>query len=340
MSVQSMTNTDTRDVRATLAQVRSLAVAGCEIVRLAVPSMEAVGAFGKIRDKSPVPLIADIHFDHRVAIACADAGADCLRINPGNVGGEARTIEVLRAAKANKIPVRIGVNSGSVEKDLLAKHKGPTPAALVASAERSLKICDKARFTAVKVSLKASDVMTTVEAYRLFSKRHDVPLHLGVTEAGTLFAGTVKSSVGIGTLLAEGIGDTIRVSITGPPEEEVRVGWEILKSLGLRRRGPNFVSCPTCARGTGVDVVAVATEVEKRLADLDAEITVAVMGCAVNGPGEAKEADVGVACGKGEGLLFIKGEIVKKVKEKDIVREVVRAAKALASKVQQAQRGK
>lgn len=330
VTVQSMTNTDTRDVRATVAQIRSLAREGCEIVRVAIPDAAAADAFRKIRQKSPLPVIADIHFDHRLAIACAENGADALRINPGNIGGEARTREVLRAARANGISVRIGVNSGSIEKELLSRHGGPTPAALVESAESALRICEKARFAKLKFSLKASDVMTTVEAYRLFSRRFDYPLHIGVTEAGTFFSGTVKSSVGLGTLLSEGIGDTLRVSITGPPEDEVRIGFEILKSLGLRRRGPDFISCPTCGR-VAIDVVSIASEIERRLADISVPLKVAVMGCAVNGPGEAREADVGVAGGKGEGLLFVKGEIVRKVKEKDIVAEVVRLARRLAA---------
>jgi len=329
VSVQSMTNTDTRNVRSTLAQIRSLSRAGCEIVRVAIPDARAAKAFGRIRAGSPIPVIADIHFDHRLAIACADAGADALRINPGNIGGEAKTTEVLRAARANGIPVRIGVNAGSIERDLLDKYGGPRPRALVESASRYLRICEKARFSALKFSLKASDVVTTVEAYRLFSRRFDHPLHVGVSEAGTVFSGTVKSAVGIGTLLAEGIGDTIRVSLTGPPEEEVRVGWEILKALGLRRRGPEFVSCPTCGR-VSIDIVGIASEVERRLAGLRVPLKVAVMGCAVNGPGEAREADVGVAGGNGEGLLFLKGRVVRKVPENDIVAEVVRMARRLA----------
>ena len=329
VSVQSMTNTDSRDARATLEQIRSLAREGCEIARVAVPDEAAAKAFRKIRAGSPIPVIADIHFDYRLAIACADTGADGLRINPGNIGGERNTLEVLRAARANRIAVRIGVNAGSVEKDLLAKHGGPSPKALVESATRCLKICEKARYQNLKFSLKASDVVTTIEAYRLFSRRFDYPLHIGVTEAGTVFSGTVKSAVGLGVLLAEGIGDTLRVSLTGPPEEEVRVGWQILKSLGLRQRGPEFVSCPTCGR-VSIDIVGIATEVERRLSDLPVPLKVAVMGCAVNGPGEAREADVGVAGGKGEGLIFLKGEVVKKVKEKDIVAEVVRLARRLA----------
>jgi (E)-4-hydroxy-3-methylbut-2-enyl-diphosphate synthase len=329
VTVQSMTNTDTRDARATLAQIRSLAREGCEIVRVAVPDGTAAKAFRRIREGSPIPVIADIHFDYRLAVACADAGADGLRINPGNIGGERNTLEVLRAARANRAAVRIGVNAGSVEKDLLAKYRGPTPEALVDSASRCLRICEKARFRNLKFSLKASDVVTTIGAYRLFSRRFDYPLHVGVTEAGTLFSGTVKSSVGLGILLSEGIGDTLRVSLTGPPEEEVRVGWQILKSLGLRRRGPDFISCPTCGR-VSIDIVGIAAEVERRLSGLPAPLKIAVMGCAVNGPGEAREADVGVAGGKGEGLIFVKGEVVGKVKEKDIVSEVVRRARRLA----------
>ncbi len=330
VSVQSMTNTDPCDVRGTLRQIRSLAREGCEIVRVAVPDAPAARAFRRIRDGCPLPLVADIHFDYRLAIACADAGADCLRINPGNIGGEGRTREVLRAAAANGCAVRIGVNAGSLEKDLLARHGGPTATALAESAARSVRICEAARFRRLKFSLKASDVPTTVEAYRIFSRRFTYPLHIGVTEAGTLFSGTVKSAVGLGILLAEGIGDTLRVSITGPPEEEVRVGWRILSSLGIRKRGPEFVSCPTCGR-VSIDVVGIAAEVERRLSRLPVSLRVAVMGCAVNGPGEAKEADVGVAGGKGEGLIFARGKVVKKVKEKDIVAELVRFANRAAA---------
>ena len=330
ISVQSMTSTDTRDVRATVGQIRSLAKQGCEIVRVAVPDEAAARAFRKIRDASPVPVIADIHFDHRLAVACADAGADGLRINPGNIGGEQNVLRVLRAARANGIPVRIGVNAGSLEKDLRVKHRGSTPGALAESAARWARFCEKARFRRLKFSLKASDVVTTVEAYRRFSRRFDYPLHIGITEAGTLFSGTVKSAVGLGILLSEGIGDTLRVSLTGPPEEEVRAGWQILKSLGLRERGPDFISCPTCGR-VSIDVARIAREVELRLATLSTPIKVAIMGCAVNGPGEAREADVGVAGGKGEGLIFAKGEIVKKVKESEIVSEVVRLARRLAA---------
>jgi len=330
VSVQSMTSTDTKDVRATVSQIRSLAREGCEIVRVAVPDEASVRAFRRIRSSSPIPVIADVHFHHRIAIACAEAGADGLRINPGNIGGEAKTIEVLRAARACRIPVRIGVNAGSLEKDILAKYGGPSPRALMASATRAVRLCEKARFTKIKFSLKASEVPSTVAAYRLFAKKFDYPLHIGVTEAGTLFSGTVRSAVGLGILLAEGIGDTLRVSITGPPEEEVRVGWQILKTLGIRKRGPEFISCPTCGR-VSIDVAGIATEVERRLSRLPVPLKIAVMGCAVNGPGEAREADVGVAGGQGEGLIFVQGEIIKKVKEKDIVAEVVRFAGRLAA---------
>jgi (E)-4-hydroxy-3-methylbut-2-enyl-diphosphate synthase len=330
VSVQSMTSTDTKDVRATVSQIRSLVREGCEIVRVAVPDETAVRAFRRIKSSSPIPVIADVHFHYRIAIACAEAGADALRINPGNIGGESKTLEVLRAAQSHRIPVRIGVNAGSLEKDLLGKHGGPTARALLESTSRAIRLCEKARFTKVKFSLKASDVPTTIEAYRLFSRKFDYPLHVGVTEAGTGFSGTIRSAVGIGILLAEGIGDTLRVSITGPPEEEVRAGWQILSTLGIRKRGPEFLSCPTCGR-VSIDVTGIATEVERRLSRLPVPLKVAVMGCAVNGPGEAREADVGVAGGRGEGLIFVRGKIIKKVKEKDIVAEVVRFAERLAA---------
>ncbi len=330
VSVQSMTSTDTKDVRATVSQIRSLVREGCEIIRVAVPDEAAVRAFRRIKSSSPIPVIADVHFHHRIAIACAEAGADALRINPGNIGGERKTFEVLRAARAHRIPVRIGVNAGSLEKDILRRHGGPTPRALLESAARAVRLCERARFTKIKFSLKASDVPTTIEAYRLFSRKFDYPLHVGVTEAGTVFSGTIRSAVGLGILLAEGIGDTIRVSLTGPPGEEIRAGWQILSSLGIRKRGPEFLSCPTCGR-VSIDVAGIATEVERRLSRLAVPLKVAVMGCAVNGPGEAREADVGVAGGRGEGLIFVRGKIIKKVKEKDIVAVVVRFAERLAA---------
>ncbi len=330
VSVQSMTNTDTGNVRATVSQIRSLAREGCEIVRVAVPDDAALRAFRRIASSSPIPVIADVHFRHRIAIACVEAGAKGLRINPGNIGGEERTLEVLRAARAARIAVRIGVNAGSLEKDILDRHGGPNPHALLESAARAVRLCERARFSQVKFSLKASDVPTTVEAYRLFSKSFDFPLHIGVTEAGTAFSGAVKSAVGLGILLSEGIGDTLRVSITGPPEEEVRIGWQILKSLGIRNRGPDFISCPTCGR-ISIDVAGIAREVERRLARMTAPLKIAIMGCAVNGPGEAREADVGVAGGKGSGVLFVRGKIIRNVREKDLVAEVVRHAERLAA---------
>lgn len=330
VSVQSMTKTDTGNVRATVSQIRSLAREGCEIVRVAVPDESAVRAFRRIKSASPIPVIADVHFRHRIAIACAEAGADALRINPGNIGGESRTREVLRAARSRGIPVRIGVNAGSLEKDILDRHGGPSALALLESAARAVGICRKARFTQVKFSLKGSDVPTTLEAYRLFAKKFDFPLHIGVTEAGSLFSGTVKSAVGLGILLSEGIGDTLRVSLTAPPEEEVRAGWQILKSLGIRMRGPEFISCPTCGR-VSIDIPGIAAELERRLSRVTVPLKVAIMGCAVNGPGEAREADVGVAGGRGVGVLFARGEIVKTVKEKDIVAEVVRLAHRLSA---------
>ena len=330
VSVQSMTNTDSKDVRATVSQIRSLAREGCEIVRVAVPDDAAARVFRRIASSSPIPVIADVHFHHRIAIACAEAGAQGLRINPGNIGGEAKTLEVLRAARARGVAVRIGVNAGSLEKDILDRHGGPGARALLESAARAVRLCEQARFGRVKFSLKASDVPTTVEAYRLFSKTFDYPLHIGVTEAGTVFSGTVKSAVGLGILLSEGIGDTLRVSITGPPEEEVRVGWQILKSLGIRERGPEFISCPTCGR-VSIDVAGIAREVERRLSRMTAPLKIAIMGCAVNGPGEAREADVGVAGGRGAGVLFVRGDVIKNVKERDIVAEVVRCAERLAA---------
>jgi len=325
-----MTDTDTRDVQATLRRIRALARAGCEIVRVAVPDAQAARAFRAVAERSPLPVVADIHFDYRLALACADAGAACLRINPGNIGGEGRTREVFRAARANRIPVRIGINAGSLEKDILGRFGGPTPEALAESAARAVRLCERAGFHDVKFSLKASGAGDTVRAYRLFASRFDYPLHVGVTEAGTVRSGTVKSAVGIGILLAEGIGDTIRVSLTAPPVEEVRVGWEILKALGLRRRGPEFISCPTCGR-VSIDVAGIARRVERLLSDLAVPIKVAVMGCAVNGPGEAREADVGVAGGRHEGLLFARGKIVGKVPENAIVTELVRLARKLAA---------
>lgn len=313
-SVQSMCSTDTRDVAATLAQIRGLAEVGCEIIRCAVPDQEAAVALAQIKQMSPIPVVADIHFDYKLALQVLEGGIDGLRLNPGNIGDKWKVAEIVASAAERKVPIRIGVNAGSLERELLDKYGHPSPEAMVESALGHIRILEDLNYQEIKVSLKASDVMKTVSAYRLFSQQSDYPLHIGITEAGTLFSGTIKSSVGLGILLADGIGDTMRVSLTGEPKDEVRVGYDILKALGLRQRGVNFVSCPTCGR-CQIDLIKVAEEVEKRLQGVDRQITVAVMGCAVNGPGEAREADVGIAGGKGEGLVFRHGEIVRKVSE-------------------------
>jgi len=323
VAVQSMCNTDTRDPGATLDQIGRLEQAGCEIVRLAVPDEEAAQALGSIRKGTKLPLIADIHFDYRLALEAVKQGVSGLRINPGNIGGKEKVSEVVRACKDKGIPIRIGVNAGSLEKHLLEKYGHPTPEAIVESAFGHIRILEDLNFTDLKVSLKASDVMTTVAAYRLFSQKSDYPLHIGISEAGTLFSGTIKSSVGLGILLSEGIGDTMRVSLTADPVEEVRVAYEIMKSLKVRQRGVNIISCPTCGR-TEIDIIGLAAEVEKRLASVKEPLTVAVMGCVVNGPGEAREADVGIAGGKGVGLLFKHGEIVKKFDEKELADVLVK----------------
>jgi (E)-4-hydroxy-3-methylbut-2-enyl-diphosphate synthase len=308
-----MTNTDTRNVRATVEQIRALARAGCEIVRLAVLDEEAASCIRSIRDQVDVPLIADIHFDHRLALLSLEAGVDGLRINPGNIGGKGHVDLVVDAARAHHVPIRIGVNSGSVEKELLARFGGPTPEAMVESALRHVRLLEERGFDRIKISLKSSSVRATIDAYRLMSERVDYPLHIGVTEAGTPLRGAVKSGVGLGILLAQGIGDTLRVSLTGDPVEEMLVAWEILRSLGLRERGPEIVSCPTCGR-TEVDLIGLATAVEKRLMHVTETFTVAVMGCVVNGPGEAREADIGIAGGRDCGIIFRKGEVVRKIK--------------------------
>lgn len=333
-TVQSMCNTDTRDIAATTAQIHALAEAGCELVRCAVPDMDAAQALGKIKSSSPVPLIADIHFDYRLALKSLEAGVDGLRINPGNIGEKWKVSEVVKSASDRLVPIRIGVNAGSLEKELLEQYGHPTAEAMVESALGHVRILEDIGYDQIKISLKASDVMKTVEAYRLLSRRVDYPLHIGVTEAGTTFSGTIKSSVGLGILLSEGIGDTMRVSLTGDPVDEVRVAYGVLKALGLRQRGVNLVSCPTCGR-CQVNLIPVAEEVERRLRRIVKPLTVAVMGCVVNGPGEAREADAGIACGRGEGLLFRRGEIVRKVPESELadalVEEVEKMAKALLS---------
>jgi (E)-4-hydroxy-3-methylbut-2-enyl-diphosphate synthase len=331
VAVQSMCNTDTRDHKATLAQIEKLEQAGCEIVRLAVPDEVAAKAIGKIKKGTNIPLIADIHFDYRLAIEAVKQGIDGLRINPGNIGGKDKVSQVVRACKDRNIPIRIGVNAGSLEKHLLEKYGHPTPEAIVESAFGHIRILEELNFRDIKVSLKASDVMITVAAYRLFSQKSDYPLHIGISEAGTLFSGTIKSSVGLGILLAEGIGDTMRVSLTADPVEEVRVSYEILKALKIRQRGVNLISCPTCGR-TEINIIGLAQEVEKRLAHIREPITVAVMGCIVNGPGEAREADVGIAGGKGVGLLFKHGEILKKFDEIELADVLVKEVEELAKK--------
>jgi len=328
--VQSMCSTDTRNVAATVDQINRLTAAGCEIVRCAVPDAEAAEALEAIKAQTTLPLIADIHFDYKLALKALESGVDGLRLNPGNIGERWKVAEVVKAASERSIPIRIGVNGGSLEKELLVKYGHPTPEAMVESALGHVRILEDLGYQEIKVSIKVSDVVRTLEAYRLLSEAIDYPLHIGVTEAGTTLTGAVKSSVGLGILLHQGIGDTMRVSLTGDPVDEVRVAYDILKALGLRTRGINFVSCPTCGR-CQIDLIPVAEEVERRLADLDVNLTVAVMGCAVNGPGEAREADFGIAGGKGEGLLFKHGEIVRKVPAAELadalVEEVVKAAK-------------
>jgi len=316
--VQSMTNTDTRQVGATLAQIERLALAGCEVARLAVPDQKAVRAFGEIKAESPLPLIADIHFNHRLALAALGSGADAIRINPGNLGGEAKTRLVVEACRQQGVSLRLGVNAGSLEADLLEKHGAPTAPALAASALRWVRKFEDWGFHDFKISLKSSDVLVTVAAYQEMSKLTDYPLHLGVTEAGGLIAGTVKSALGIGLLLAQGIGDTMRVSLTRDPVEEVRVAYEILRALHLRERGVELISCPTCGR-CRIDLFNLAEEAERRLSAVTTPIKVAIMGCVVNGPGEAREADVGIAGGVRVGLLFKKGEPARKVAEKDLL---------------------
>ncbi len=321
VSVQSMTNTDTRDIDETAAQIGRLIDAGCDIVRVAVPDMQSARAVEELKKRFAVPLVADIHFDHRLAVAAAEAGADKIRINPGNIGGDVNVRAVTEACRKRGIPIRIGVNGGSLEKDILEKHGGVTPDALLESAMRHVRLLNRFDFDDICISVKSSDTALTIRAYRLLAESTDYPLHLGVTEAGTEYMGIVKSAVGIGTLLSESIGDTIRVSLTAPPEREVKAGRAILKALGLRRGGPELISCPTCGR-CRIDLIKIAGEVENRLEKIDRDIVVAVMGCAVNGPGEARRADYGIAGGDGEGILFKKGEIVRKVPMDRLVDEL------------------
>jgi (E)-4-hydroxy-3-methylbut-2-enyl-diphosphate synthase len=328
--VQSMTKTPTHDIEATVAQINRLEAAGCEIVRLAVPDRRAAEALSGIKKRVALPMIADIHFDHRLALAALRAGADGLRLNPGTIGPQAGVRRVVAAAKERGVPIRIGVNSGSLEKRLLARYGGATARAMAESALGHIRLLEGLGFDLIKVSLKASDVTRTVEAYRLLAEKVTYPFHLGITEAGNLESGVIKSSVGLGILLSEGLGDTIRVSLTAPPEDEVRVAYAILQSLGLRSRGVNFITCPTCGR-VEVDMMRYAAAVSKRLRSIKVPLTVALMGCTVNGPGEAREADVGIACGRRSGALFKKGRLVRRVEESRIVAELVAEARKLAA---------
>ena len=329
VSVQSMTKTDTRDIRKTAAQIRCLEAAGCEIIRMAVPDDGAARAIAQIKKRINIPVIADIHFNYRLALRSMESGADGLRINPGNIGGRDRLKNIVNEAKNRSIPIRIGVNAGSLEKDLSKRFGGPTSEAMVLSGLRTIEYMEDLGFHLIKVSLKASDVLRTIEAYRVFSKKSDYPLHLGITEAGRGSGAVVKSAIGIGLLLSEGIGDTIRVSLTGDPVEEVRVGYEILRALKIRERGVEIISCPTCGR-CEIDLSRLMEKVEKGLQKITAPMTIAIMGCVVNGPGEAKEADIGIAGGKEAGLLFKKGKVVRKVKEKDFIQVLLNGVREMA----------
>lgn len=318
VTVQSMTNTKTRDAEATINQIRDLEKAGCDIVRIAVPDKDSAAVLKRIVDAVVIPVVADIHFDYRLALAAMDSGVCGLRINPGNIGTVDRVVEVVKKAKERSIPIRIGVNSGSLEKDLLETYKTPCAEALVESALRHVRILENLGFYDIKISLKASDVITTVSAYRMIADKVDYPLHLGVTEAGTFVSGTVKSAIGIGSLLLDGIGDTIRVSLTDDPVREVEVGREILKAVGLYKGEVEVISCPTCGR-CEIDIIRLANEVTNAVKGIRKPLKIAVMGCAVNGPGEAREADLGIAGGKGKGILFKNGEIIKNVKEDELL---------------------
>lgn len=330
IAVQSMCDTDTRNVEATVAQIQELEKVGCEIIRVAVPNMEAAKTLGEIKKQINIPLVADIHFDYRLALEAIKQGVDKLRINPGNIGSKEKIKTVVKVAKERRISIRIGVNSGSIEKDLLEKYGSATPQAAIESVLRHIKILEDLHFFDIVLSLKFSDVPRTIEAYRLISQKVDYPLHLGVTEAGMKFSGTVKSSVGLGILLNEGIGDTIRVSLTGEVAEETKVGFEILKSLGLREYGPTLISCPVCGR-CEINLPALVYKIEKAISHIKQPIKIAVMGCVVNGPGEAREADAGVAGGKGSGAIFVRGKIIKTVSEAEIVPSLMEEIKKLSS---------
>jgi len=329
--VQSMTNTDTRQVPATIRQIKRLEQAGCEIVRLAVLDQAAAQAIQLIKKKVKLPIIADIHFDYRLAIAALQAGADGLRINPGNIGGFKAVEKVIKEAKVRDTAIRIGVNSGSLQKKILKQYGRPTPEAMVASALDYIQIFENLGFSRIKISLKSSNVLETISAYQLLSRKVDYPLHLGITEAGTLLAGTVKSALGIGMLLHQGIGDTIRVSLSCDPVEEVKVGFEILRALEIRKHGPEIISCPTCGR-CQINLFKLVKKVEKALAGLQASPKVAIMGCVVNGPGEAREADIGIAGGRGQGLLFKKGKLVKKVPEAELADVLIKEVREMVKR--------
>ncbi len=324
IAVQSMTNTDTCDVAATVAQIQVLQKVGADLVRVSVPDMAAAEAFGKIRRSVSIPLVADIHFDYKIALRVAELGVDCLRINPGNIGREDRVRSVVDAARDKNIPIRIGVNAGSLEKDLQKKYGEPTPAALVESAQRHIDILDRLNFPDFKISLKASDVFTTVEAYRILARQIEQPLHLGITEAGGFRAGSVKSAIGLGMLLVDGIGDTIRVSLAADPVQEIKVGFDILKSLHLRKKGINLIACPSCSR-QNFDVIKTTNALEERLEDVLEPLDVAVIGCVVNGPGEAREAHIGLAGGTPHNLLYIDGKPHHKVSNESLIEELERA---------------
>lgn len=324
ISVQSMTNTKTDDVAGTVRQIRQLAAVGCEIVRVAVPDRAAAEAIGPIKRQITIPLVADVHFDYRLAIASAKNGADGLRFNPGNIGSRRKVKSLVDCAKESRIPIRIGVNAGSLEKDLLEKYQGATAEGMVESALRHAALLQEMDFHHIKISIKASDVPRTLAAYRLLSQQTDLPLHVGVTEAGSLYSGIVKSALGIGTLLAEGIGDTLRVSLTRDPIEEIRVGYEILRALDIRRRGPEIIACPTCGR-CDIPLFDIVDQIERALMTRTTPVKLAIMGCVVNGPGEAREADIGVAGGNGVGILFKKGKVVKTFPEDRLVEVVLRA---------------
>lgn len=328
ISVQSMTTTDTRECSSTIRQIRRLEKAGCEIVRVAVPDMKAARNLSSIKCAISAPLVADIHFDYTLALEAVQQGVDGLRINPGNIGSREKLKMIIDAAKERKIPIRIGVNAGSLEKRLLKKYGRPTPQAMVDSAMSHIRMFEKFRFFDIKISLKSSNLLDTINAYRLIHKRVNYPLHLGITAAGPPFSGTIKSSMGLGILLADGIGDTIRVSLTGSPLKEVRVAYEILKALELRQRGPDIISCPTCGR-CEINVLKIVRDIEREASTLPSHLKIAVMGCVVNGPGEAREADVGVAGGRGVGILFKKGKVVKKLKEDELTEALINEARSM-----------